>query len=145
METVTQALRIATATGVVLDDVLREGARAMLQHAIEREVAQYVQAHAQCLDDRGHRLVVRNGHLPARKVLSGLGPIEVRQPRGNDRRVDEATGNRFRFTPKVLPPYLRRAQSVEKLVPWLYLKGISSSDFPEALSALGMGHDGSGL
>ena len=143
METVTQALRIATATGAVLDDVLREGARAMLQNAIEREVAQYVEAHERCLDDRGRRLVVRNGHLPARKVLTGLGPIEVRQPRVDDRRVDPASGERFRFTPKILPPYLRRAKSVEELVPWLYLKGVSSSDFPEALAALG--HDGSGL
>ena len=143
METVTQALRIATATGVVLDEVLREGARAMLQRAIEREVAEYVEAHRAHLDDRGHRLVVRNGHLPARKVLTGLGPIEVRQPRVDDRRVDAEGSRRFRFTSKILPPYLRRAKSVEELVPWLYLKGISSSDFPEALSALG--HDGSGL
>jgi putative transposase len=76
-------------------------------------------------------------------VLTGLGPIEVRQPRVDDRRVDPASGERFRFTPKILPPYLRRAKSVEELVPWLYLKGVSSSDFPEALAALG--HDGSGL
>ena len=145
METVTQALRIATATGPVLDELLRQGAREMLQRAIEREVAEYVGAHADERDPHtGRRLVVRNGHLPARKVLTGLGPIEVRQPRVDDRRVDAATGNRrFRFTSKILPPYLRRAKSVEELVPWLYLKGISSSDFPEALSALG--HDGSGL
>ena len=146
METVTQALRIATAAGAALDELLREGARSMLQHAIEREEAEYVGAHAHERDPHtGRRLVVRNGHLPARKVLTGLGPIEVRQPRVNDKRVDEATGERFRFTSKVLPPYLRRAKSVEELVPWLYLKGISSSDFPEALSALGLGHDGSGL
>src|SRR5215213_1181804 len=141
METVTRALRIAT--GSVLDEVLRQGAREMLQRAIEREVAEYVEAHAAERDPgTGRRLVVRNGHLPARKVLTGLGPIEVRQPRVDDRRVD-ADGNRFRFTSKILPPYLRRAKSVEELVPWLYLKGISSSDFPEALAALG--HDGSGL
>lgn len=145
METVTRALRVATAAGAALDELLREGARSMLQRAIEREVAEYVEAHKACLDGRGRRLVVRNGHLPARKVLTGLGPLEVRQPRVNDKRVDEATGERFRFTSKVLPPYLRRAGSVEELVPWLYLKGISSSDFPEALSALGLGHDGSGL
>jgi putative transposase len=143
METVTQTLRMATATGSVLDYVLREGAREMLQAAIEREVAEYVEAHAGERDPAtGRRLVVRNGHLPARKVLTGLGPIEVRQPRVNDRRVD-AEGNRFRFTSKILPPYLRKAKSVEELVPWLYLKGISTSDFPEALAALG--HDGSGL
>jgi len=144
METVTRGPAIATATAPVLDDLLREGARAMLQSAIEREVAEYVAAHADQRDPAtGRRLVVRNGHLPSRKVLTGLGPIEVRQPRVDDRRLNPATGERFRFTPKVLPPYLRRARAVEELVPWLYLKGISSSDFPEALSALG--HDGSGL
>jgi putative transposase len=143
MGTVTGALAVATAAGSALDGLLREGARSMLQRAIEREVAEYVGAHAHERDPHtGHRLVVRNGHLPARKVLTGLGPIEVRQPRVNDRRVDEQ-GNRFRFSSKILPPYLRRAESVEQLVPWLYLKGISSSDFPEALTALG--HDGSGL
>ena len=81
METVTQTLRIATAAGPVLDDLLRQGAREMLQRAIEREVAEYVAAHAAERDPgTGRRLVVRNGHLPARKVLTGLGPIEVRQP-----------------------------------------------------------------
>jgi transposase-like protein len=143
MESTTTGPRLATATAGVLDEVLREGARAMLQRAIEREVAEYVAAHADERDPAtGRRLVVRNGHLPARRVLTGLGPIEVRQPRVDDRRVD-AEGNRFRFTPKVLPPYLRRAKSVGQLVPWLYLKGISSPDFPEALAALG--HDGAGL
>jgi putative transposase len=144
METVTRTLRMAT--GSVLDEVLRQGAREMLQRAIEREVAEYVAAHAGERDPgTGRRLVVRNGHLPPREVLTGLGPIEVRQPRVNDRRVDAVSGNRFRFTSKILPPYLRRAKSVEELVPWLYLKGISTSDFPEALAALGLGYDGSGL
>ena len=134
MESTTKGPRLATATAGVLDEVLREGARAMLQRAIEREVAEYVAAHADERDPAtGRRLVVRNGHLPARRVLTGLGPIEVRQPRVDDRRVD-AEGNRFRFTPKVLPPYLRRAKSVGQLVPWLYLKGISSPDFPGARS-----------
>jgi putative transposase len=146
METLTLSSRIATAAGSVLDEILRDGARAMLQQAIEREVAEYVAAHAAERDPAtGRRLVVRNGHLPAREVLTGLGPMEVRQPRVDDRRVDPATGKRvFRFTPKVLPPYLRRAKAVEELVPWLYLKGISTSDFPEALAPL-LGKDVSGL
>ena len=93
-------------------------------------------------DENGHRLVVRNGHHPARKIQSGNGPIEVRQPRVNDKRVDE-DGNRFHFTSQILPPYLRKTKAIEELVPWLYLKGISTSDFPEALACLG--HDGSGL
>lgn len=115
----------------------------MLQEAIEREVEQYIAAHAHERDAAtGRRLVVRNGRHPARAIQSPLGPMQVIQPRVNDKRVDEQ-GTRFRFTSKILPPYLRKTRSIEELVPWLYLKGISSSDFPEALSALGL--DGTGL
>ena len=134
--------QLGLATLPVIDDILRDGARRALQSAIEREVQEYIERNRPHLDDQGRRLVVRNGHHPARKILSGNGPIEVRQPRVNDRRVDEQ-GNRFRFTSKILPPYLRKTRAMEELVPWLYLKGISTSDFPEALACLG--HDGSGL
>jgi transposase-like protein len=113
-----------------------------LQAAIEQEVEEYIGRNSRCLDEHGRRQVVRNGHHPARKIQSGNGPIEVLQPRVNDKRVDEQ-GNRFHFTSKILPPYLRKTKAIEELVPWLYLKGISSSDFPEALACLG--HDGSGL
>jgi putative transposase len=130
------------ATVPVIDDILRDGARRALQAAIEREVDEYIQSHNSCLDDQGHRLVVRNGHHPARKIQSGNGAIEVRQPRVNDKRVDEQ-GSHIRFTSRILPPYLRKTKAIEELVPWLYLKGISTSDFPEALACLG--HDGSGL
>jgi putative transposase len=130
------------ATVPVIDDILRDGARRALQSAIEREVEDYVQRHSQQVDDQGHRLVVRNGHHPVRKIQSGNGAIEVHQPRVNDKRVDEQ-GQRIRFTSKILPPYLRKTKAIEELVPWLYLKGISTSDFPEALGCLG--HDGSGL
>jgi transposase-like protein len=130
------------ATVPVLEDIAREGARRMLQEAIEWEVAEYVEAHRQCLDEAGHRLVVRNGRKPARTILSGCGPLEVHQPRVNDRRTDEQ-GNRFRFTSKILPPYLRKTRAIEELVPWLYLKGISSNDMSDALSHLGF--DGTGL
>jgi putative transposase len=130
------------ATVPVIDDILRDGARRALQAAIEREVEDYIQRHSQHVDDQGHRLVVRNGHHPARKIQSGNGPIEVHQPRVNDKRVDEQ-GNRFHFTSRILPPYLRKTKAIEELVPWLYLKGISTSDFHEALACLG--HDGSGL
>ena len=135
-------LQLRLATAPALDDILREGARRALQAAIEREVQEYVDAHSSHVDGQGHRLVVRNGHHPPRVIQSGSGSIEVRQPRVNDKRVDEE-GNRFRFTPKILPPYLRKTKSIEELVPWLYLKGISTGDFPEALACLG--HDGSGL
>jgi transposase-like protein len=134
--------QLGLATVPVIDDILRDGARRALQSAIEREVEEYIERNKPHVDDQGRRLVVRNGHHPARKILSGNGPIEVRQPRVNDKRVDEQ-GNRFRFTSRILPPYLRKTRAMEELVPWLYLKGISTSDFPEALACLG--HDGSGL
>jgi putative transposase len=136
------AFQLHLATAPAIDDILREGARRALQAAIEREVEEYIERNSRHRDELGHRLVVRNGHHPARKIQSGNGPIEVRQPRVNDKRVDEQ-GNRFHFTSKILPPYLRKTKAIEELVPWLYLKGISSSDFPEALACLG--HDGSGL
>lgn len=136
------AFQLHLATLPAIDDILRDGARRALQAAIEREVEEYIEANKPYVDEQGHRLVVRNGHHPARKIQSGNGPIEVRQPRVNDQRVDEQ-GRRFHFTSKILPPYLRKTKAIEELVPWLYLKGISTSDFPEALACLG--HDGSGL
>jgi putative transposase len=137
-------LRLATEPVVcaTLEQIAREGARRALQKAIEDEVADYLNAHRQCLDDGGRRMVVRNGHKPPRTILSGLGPIEVKQPRVDDRRVDE-NGVRFRFTSKILPPYLRKTQSIEDLIPWLYLKGISTGEMSDALIHLGF--DGTGL
>jgi len=130
------------ATVPVIDDILREGARRALQVAIEQEVEEYLQRHADQVDAAGHRLVVRNGHHPARNLQTGNGTIAVRQPRVNDQRIDEH-GQRMHFTSQILPPYLRKTKAIAELVPWLYLKGISTSDFPEALACLG--HDGSGL
>ena len=143
MSNVTSDLRLAIAAAPALDDILREGARRMLQAAIEREVADYIDAHADQRDGRGRRLVVRNGHLPPRDLQTPVGPIRVEQPRVDDRRTDAAGERLFRFTSSILPKYLRKTKSIEELVPWLYLKGISSSDFPEALGALGL--DGRGL
>jgi len=138
------ALRLATEPVVhdTLERIAREGARRALQKAIEDEVAAYVDAGRDHLDGAGRRLVVRNGHKPPRRILSGLGPIEVKQPRVNDRRVD-VDGVRFRFTSKILPPYLRKTKAIEDLVPWLYLKGISTGEMSDALVHLGF--DGSGL
>jgi len=137
-------LRLATEPVVcaTLEQIAREGARRALQKAIEDEVAEYVNVAQDQRDEAGRRLVVRNGHKDPRKILSGLGPIEVKQPRVNDRRVDE-NGVRFRFTSKILPPYLRKTKTVEDLVPWLYLKGISTGEMGDALVHLGF--DGSGL
>ena len=127
----------------VLSDILRQGAQKMLAMAIENEVAEYVGEHPDLRDANGHRLVVRNGHLPARTIQTGIGPVEVRQPRVNDKRVD-ANGQQIRFSSKILPPYLRRTKSIDELIPWLYLKGISTGDFTEALAVL-LGPQAKGL
>ncbi len=124
-----------------LTDIIRAGARKLLAQAVEGEVAQWIEAHAHLTDEDDHRLVVRNGHMPQRTILTGIGPVEVARPRVHDRRPE---GRREPFTSKILPPYLRKAKSVEDLIPWLYLKGISTGDFSEALQAL-LGPDAPGL
>jgi putative transposase len=124
-----------------LTDLLRQGARSLLAQAIEAEVTAWIDAHAHVRDDVGRRQVVRNGHHPERTIQTGLGDIEVKQPRVLDRRPP---GQRERFSPAVLPPYLRRTRSVEELIPWLYLKGVSTGDFSEALTAL-LGPEAPGL
>src|SRR3954469_25386579 len=117
----------------VLTEILRDGARRLLAEAVEAEVAAWIDAHAHLKDQAGRRQVVRNGHLPERAIQTGIGDIEVKQPRVHDRR---AAGEREKFTPAVLPPYLRRTRSLDQLIPWLYLKGISTGDFAEALQAI---------
>ena len=117
----------------VLSEILRQGAREMLARAIQAEVADWIDAHAHITDASGRRQVVRNGFHPDRDILTGLGPINVQQPRVLDRRPPE---HREMFTPNVLPPYLRRTKNVDEAIPWLYLKGISTSGFPEALQGL---------
>ena len=117
----------------VLTAILREGACKMLAEAIEAEVEQWIGERVDLVDPAGHRRVVRNGHLPSRSVLTGIGPIDVAAPRVADRR---AAGEREKFRSAILPRYVRKAPSMENVLPWLYLKGISSSDFGEALEAL---------
>jgi putative transposase len=126
-----------------LTEILREGAQQMLGQAIENEVAEYLRRHANQRDEDGRRLVVRNGYLPARDLQTGVGLVEVCQPRVNDKRHD-AQGERQRFTSQILPPYLRRTKSLDELIPWLYLRGISTGDFTEALQAL-LGPQAKGL
>lgn len=116
-----------------LTEVLRQGARRLLMQAVEAEVAVWVDQRAHLVDEQGHRQVVRNGYAEPRTVLTGVGPVEVTVPRVHDRRPQ---GERERFTSNILPPYLRKARSIEELIPWLYLKGISTGDFNEALAAL---------
>jgi putative transposase len=127
----------------VLTELARQGARQMLATALLVEAKTYVDEHAHLLDEEGRRLVVRNGHLPGRTILTGLGPVEVRQPRVLDRQVDEK-GRTKGFTSKILPPYLRKTRSLEAMIPWLYLKGISTGGFTEALAAL-LGPEAPGL
>jgi putative transposase len=117
----------------VLTEILRDGARRMLAEAIEAEVAAWIDARIHHKDASGRRQVVRNGHLPERTIQTGIGEIPVQQPRVQDRRPPE---QREKFTPAVLPPYLRRTKSLDELIPWLYLKGISTGDFSEALQAI---------
>ncbi len=136
----------ATTSQDVLTEILRDGAQRLLSQAVAAEVATWIESHQHVTDAQGHRQVVRNGHLPKRDILTGVGPVEVTQPRVFDRRrvgVDaegrdvDAHGRPVeRFRSKILPPYLRKTKSVEELIPWLYLKGISTGDFSESLQAL---------
>ena len=126
-----------------LTEVLRNGARALLAQAIEAEVAEFLAKHVDLKTATGLSRVVRHGHLPEREVMTGIGPVGVRQPRVRDRGAADDAG-RIRFTPAILPPYARRSRSLEVLVPILYLKGISTGDFEEALAAL-LGTDAPGL
>lgn len=124
-----------------LTQVLRQGARQMLIAAVEAEAAAWIESRASVTDERGRRQVVRNGHADPRKIITGVGELEVAMPRVHDRRPPQ---ERERFTSKILPPYLRKAKSINELIPWLYLKGISTGDFTEALQAL-VGPDCPGL
>jgi transposase-like protein len=125
----------------VMTEILRQGAQQMLVQAIQEEVDDWIEQRADLRDAKGRHQVVRNGYLPERKIITGVGQVEVRQPRVRDRRpADEAE----RFNSKILPPYLRKTKSIEELIPWLYLKGVSTGDFSEALAAL-LGEDAKGL
>jgi len=122
--------------------VLREGARRMLMQVVEAEVEAFIAAHADLTDGRGRRRVVRDGHAPERHIQTGIGPLAVSRPRVRDR--GGGGSGPVRFGSAVLPPYLRRARNVEELLPWLYLKGVSTGQFAEALAAL-LGPDAPGL
>jgi putative transposase len=125
-----------------LTEVLRDGARALLAHAVEAEVATLLKGHAEEVTDDGRRRLVRHGHLPEREIVTGIGPVAVRCPRVRDR-VGQGS-ERIRFSSAILPPYARRSKSLEVLIPILYLKGVSTGDFEEALAAL-LGQDAGGL
>ena len=122
-----------------LSEILRNGARALLTQAFETEVADFLGRYTDLKTETGHQRVVRHGHLLERQIMTGIGAVAVRQPRVRDR--EAADGERIRFSPTILPPYARRTKSLEVLIPILYLKGVSTGDFEEALGAL-LGKDG---
>ncbi len=149
MNGTTEALALpAAGSKNVLTAVLRDGAQQLLTQAIEAEVACWIETHKDVVDTDGYRAVVRNGHLPTRSIITGVGAVQVTQPRVHDRRPDDALDDHGqpveRFRSKILPPYLRKTKSIEELIPWLYLKGVSTGDFTEALQAR-LGPNATGL
>ena len=129
---------------VTLDELAREGARRMIAAALEAEVDDYVSSFTDEVGEDGKRLVVRNGHARERRVTVGSGTVPIRAPRVNDKRVDEETGERKRFSSRILPAYARRSPKVTEVLPILYLHGLSTGDFGPALRDL-LGEDASGL
>lgn len=135
---ITLKKRVAHESKSALDQIVQEGARRMLQAALEAEVAAYIEAHEALTDEEGHRLVVRNGRQPERQVQTGAGQLAIKKPRVHDKREDKT------FTSNILPPYMRRSPSLDALIPALYLRGVSTGDFQEALEAI-LGEGAAGL
>ncbi len=131
------------ASNDVLTAIIRKGAQDLLAAALHAEVNDYVQRFTDEVGEDGRRLVTHHGFCKSREVQTGIGPVPVTQPRVNDRRRD-CDGNRVKFTSSILPPYLRRTKSIEDMLPWLYLKGVSTGGFQEALGGL-LGADAPGL
>jgi transposase-like protein len=129
---------------LTLDELAREGARRMIAAALRAEADEYVARFSDELDEDGHRLVVRNGRARERRVTVGSGTVPVRAPRVNDKRIDPETGERQRFSSKIVPAYARRSPKVTEVLPILYLRGLSTGDFRPALEDL-LGEDASGL
>jgi transposase-like protein len=125
-----------------LTAILRKGARELLAQALETEIEIFLNQYGEIKDDLGRQRIVRNGYRPEREIQSGIGPIPVKAPRVRDRQTDPS--KRIRFNSSILPPYLRKTKSMEELIPWLYLKGVSTGDFSDALAAL-VGPDAPGL
>lgn len=128
----------------MLTEVLREGAQKLLAEAVQAELEELLEEYEAQRDEEGRQRLVRNGYLPKREIQTGIGGIEVRIPRIRDRRSGQESEEIIRFRSSLVPPYLRRSKSVEELLPLLYLKGISTGEFSEALSAL-LGPDAAGL
>jgi len=114
-----------------LTELLRQGARGLIEKAVEAELQELLDQYENVTDWGGRQAVVRNGHLPEREILTGLGPVPVRIPKVRDR-----SGSGIKFNSVLVPPYVRKAQRVEAALPWLYLRGISTGDMREALSVM---------
>lgn len=112
-----------------LTDLLRTGAKRLIQGAIELELQALLKNYSKVTDLSGRQTVVRNGYLPEREILTGIGPVKVQVPKVRDR-----SGNGVKFNSALVPPYIRKAKSIEAALPWLYLKGISTGDMQEALA-----------
>jgi transposase-like protein len=138
-----QDAREASEELLLLDEIAREGARRMLIQALRAEADDYVERHRGERDEHGRALVVRNGQAQPRKLTLGVGTVELKAPRVDDRRRDEQ-GGRQRFTSQLLPPYMRRSPKVAEVLPILYLRGLSTGDFRPALEGL-LGEDAAGL
>jgi transposase-like protein len=122
-----------------LTELVRQGARQIIAQAVESEIAEFLKQYQDLKDEQGRQVVVRNGYLPERTITTGIGAVEVKVPKVRDR-----SGSGIKFNSTLLPPYLKRSRSVEEVLPWLYLKGVSTGDFAEALSAL-LGAQAEGL
>jgi hypothetical protein len=125
----------STGSSSLLDQIVRDGARQMLAAALQAEVAAYIDAHADQLDEHGRRVVVRNGYHAGREITTVAGAVPVRQPRVNDKRIDEATGERMRFCSAILPAWARKSPQVSEVLPLLYLHGLSTSDWRSSSSS----------
>jgi putative transposase len=123
----------------ILTRMLRDGARELISKAVQAELSHFLDQYQDVVDEQGHRSVVRNGHQPERELMTGIGPVDIQVPKTRDK-----SGQGIHFRSELLPPYIKRTQSIETLLPWLYLKGISTGDFSEALASL-LGKDAKGL
>ena len=125
-----------------ITEILRQGAQKLLAQALETEIEMFISQYKDLSDEMGRQRIVRNGHLPEREIQTGIGAVSVKAPRVRDRHAQAS--KRIKFSSTILPPYLRKTKSMEQLIPWLYLKGVSTGDFTDALAAL-VGKDAPGL
>jgi transposase-like protein len=126
-----------------LTHILRQGARDLIVQAVESEFASFLQNHEDERLDDGRKRVVRHGHLPERKVMTGIGAVVVKVPRSRDRKIKNQEET-IRFSSQILPPYVRRSKSIEQAIPYLYLKGVSSGDFCQVMPVL-LGKEANGF